>query len=259
MGILGLNHKSLNRYAYVGNNPLASTDPSGLVRCPYAQMACGDGDDLGGGCQIDGVDGSCSVAQTVLGMRAASACPQSGCNYYDDKGKFMTFRAFADGSAGFLPVSGGPPGASVQDIANAQALASTANGGPPIDRSQLKGQAAVVYDLLVELGVSPQNITIYQNGTQGFAAVLTDEGFDQLERSHDADSGLGDAFLHYPYTDGGRSCQSPSLHFVWFDQSLTNYVGGNGVYMQFHEDSGNPRNGGFWQHWGCDVFGLTCH
>ena len=62
-----------------------------------------------------------------------------------------------------------------------------------------------------------------------------------------------------PPADGGRSDQTPSLHAVWFDENLTDYVGGAGVYMQFHADNNNPYNGGFWQHWGCDVFHLTCH
>jgi len=83
--------------------------------------------------------------------------------------------------------------------------------------------------LLTNLGVDPENITIYQIGTQSFAAVLTDEGFEQLQNSDLVDSNWGDVFLHYPYTDGGRSDQdtdpdSPwrlSLHYVWFDENLT--------------------------------------
>src|SRR6266850_8027128 len=69
----------------------------------------------------------------------------------------------------------------------------------------------------------------------------------------DAQAQPPDVFLHYPYTDGARSDLDPSLHFVWFDEILTDSVGGGGVYMQFHSDNSNPWNGGFWQHWRCDV------
>lgn len=151
----------------------------------------------------------------------------------------------------------------MQDIENAAATVTAAAAatlnGRLVDPNSLTGQALNVYNLLLDLGVSPGNISIYQNGTQGFTAVLTDAGFDQLEQSSEFASNLGDAFLHYPYTDGGRSDQDPSLHATWYDENLTDYVGGSGVYIQFHSDSSNPWNGGFWQHWGCDVLGLTCH
>ena len=42
-----------------------------------------------------------------------------------------------------------------------------------------------------------------------------------------------------------QSYQDPSLHCVWFDPTLTDAVGGSGVYMQFHSDSPNPWNGGY--------------
>jgi len=106
--------------------------------------------------------------------------------------------------------------------------------------------------------VSPENITVYQVGTQDFEAVLTDAGFNQLQQA-DVNLGFFDAPLHYPYADGGRDDNSiDSLHFVWMDENLTDAVGGNGVYMQFHLDPNNPEAGGFWPHAGCVVFHVGC-
>ncbi len=63
------------------------------------------------------------------------------------------------------------------------------------------------------------------------------------------DSNPGDAFLHYPYTDGARDyLKKDSLHAVWLDPNLSNYVGGSGVYMQFHTDCDNPWQGSMWNH-----------
>ena len=57
-----------NRYAYVRNSPLSSTDPLGLLRCPTATMGCSLNDDGGdGGCEEDGVDASCGGVNGLLG------------------------------------------------------------------------------------------------------------------------------------------------------------------------------------------------
>ena len=245
------NSQSHNSYAYVGNNPQNYTDPAGLGPCSAAKFPqlCGGGFGGGGtGCSVDGVWTPCDIAFRMEDQGAADRCPSDICGGFDDKGQYVQFRASADGCSGYLPFSA-PAGASSCDIANALKTVSDANG-TPMDPTQLTGKAKQVYDLLVALGVSPDDITIYQNGTQSFSAVLTDAGFDQLQSSSLVDSNYGDAFLHDPYTDGGRSDQNPSLHFVWFDPILTDYVGGTGVYMQFHSDSSNPWNGGFWQHGG---------
>jgi RHS repeat-associated protein len=253
------NPQSLNRYAYVLNNPANLKDPTGLnpAVLPPGLVHLFGGAWWNFGCTINGMDTPCGMLSLEVQFGQAVPCPNNTCSGVSGNGQFLTFRAFADGSAGYLPLSA-PAGYSVQDIANAVAAVAVASAGNRIDPNQLTGPAHDVYDSLKALGVSPENIAIYQEGSRSFSAVLTDAGFDQLQQSKDVASNFGDAFLHYPYTDGGRSDEAPSLHYVWFDQNLTDYVGGTGVYLQFHSDTSNPYNGGFWQHWGCDVFHLTC-
>lgn len=247
-----------NRYTYARNSPLYVTDPTGMILSDCDWTGCGGGG-FGGGGGGGGsvyVDGMIQTVSTTLGGNELQQCPNNQCQIWSN-GQYFQFQAFADGSAGYLPFSA-PPGYSLQDITSAAAVVATASHGTPVDPSTLSGQAAAVYSLLTSLGVSAENITIYQTGSQSFSAVLTDAGFDQLQQSSLFDSNFGDSFLHYPYTDGGRSDQTPSLHGVWFDENLTDFVGGSGFYMQFHSDSSNPYNGGFWQHWGCDMLGISC-
>jgi hypothetical protein len=203
----------------------------------------------GGGCTMDGVNSGCGLVSAAIQGGGAVQCTNNNC---------LNFAAWADGSSGYKSWSA-PGGYSLKDIANAQAAVDSANNAKPVDVSTIDptSKVGIAYQTLLDLGVDANNITIMQTGTDSFTAVLTDAGFDQLA-SADFDSNLGDSFLHYPYTDGGRSDQDPSLHGVWFDEDLTDYVGGSGVYMEFHTDSSNPYNGGFLQHWGCDVFHITC-
>lgn len=253
-----------NLYTYGANDPINLADPSGLnPNGPnqYALLAGagGLGFVLGGGanCTLDGVSTDCGYISTLANLGLIVQVPGNNSIGVNSRGQLAVFQAFADGSSGDVPLDA-PPGYSVQDFVNAMSVVGQAAQGKPLDPSTLTARAKEVYDLLKKLGVSPNNIVIYQNGSQGFTAVLTDAGFQQLESSSLVSSGLGDAFLHYPYTDGGRSDQTPSLHYVWENENLTDYVGGSGVYMQFHADAYNPRNGGFWQHWGCDVFHVSC-
>jgi len=65
-----LNPQSLNRYAYVGNNPTNFADPLGLIRCPAATMGCSIDDVGGGGCSLDGVAASCGYVSLLANAGA---------------------------------------------------------------------------------------------------------------------------------------------------------------------------------------------
>ncbi len=98
------NPQSLNRYAYVMNNPVNMIDPSGMMggnfRCKlldtgdceggdYAGAGFGWMDPMGmwggesngmGGCSIDGIASECGIAAAFLGMDAAAVCPSNDCS-----------------------------------------------------------------------------------------------------------------------------------------------------------------------------------
>lgn len=169
------------------------------------------------------------------------------------------FKASADGSAGYAPMS--LPGASTLDIANALAIVRRAATklGTPLDPTALTGRGAQAYSLLLAMGVAAEDITIYQNGGGNFSAVLSGAGFEALTDSGEIQFHAGDAFMHYPYTEGARDFQPvDSLHGVWLDPDVTDYVGGNGVYMQFHTDADNPWSGSMLGHLSCAFFGMGC-
>lgn len=251
-----MNPQTWNRYAYVRNNPTSRVDPSGLVDINpgmlYGMMGGG-----GFNCTQDGIDQSCATVYSVLQGGGAAQCPNNNCSAQYIGGQWQNFGAWADGSSGYMP--GSLAGFSTRDAANALAMVSAAGSklGTPIDPTSLTGRGAEAYQLLVGMGVSPGDITIYQNDGGNFEAVLSAQGFNTLMSG--LDSNPGDAFLHYPYTDGARDyLDTNSLHGVWFDPNLTNYVGGSGVYMQFHTDADNPWQGSMWNHMMCVLFNAGC-
>lgn len=257
-------HHGWNLYAYP-TDPNTSTDPTGLAIWPgegylLHQMGFANASS----CTMDGVDANCSEVYALLNSPAPGAvwCPNNDCGAQYIRGQWRHFGAWADGSSGYMPMS--LAGFSTRDAANALAIVTTAKSklGTPVDPSKLTGRGAEAYNILTKtMGVDPQDITIYQNDGGDFAAVLSRQGFDALMDSGEIQFHPGDAFLHYPYANGTRDMQeNGSLHGVWLDPNLTDYVGGSGVYMQFHTDKNNPWEGGiqsWWDHMKC-VFTPGC-
>jgi RHS repeat-associated protein len=120
------NPESLNRYAYVGNNPTTLVDPKGLhfFQPCFSVWNCWSGDPNlagGGGCTVDGITGPCST----LGGNANVPCPNNACTAVNSQGQPVYFQAFAGGGGGYFTYSGaGSLFYSVQAAGTAAALAA---------------------------------------------------------------------------------------------------------------------------------------
>jgi RHS repeat-associated protein len=110
------NPQSLNRYAYVGNAPLSSLDPSGKEATPSGCIAgdlnvCFGRDDSinwfsaeyhGGMSLVDGMEVPTNFAMQLLEMGAATLCPGNNCGGFSNKyigsnGKSYSYVASASG------------------------------------------------------------------------------------------------------------------------------------------------------------------
>jgi hypothetical protein len=66
----------------------------------YLALGGGIGSDFG--CQVDGIDSSCSSARRLLDDGAAAQCPHNACSGFTDSGEFVRFYAFAGGTDGYF-------------------------------------------------------------------------------------------------------------------------------------------------------------
>jgi hypothetical protein len=70
------NPQSLNRYAYVLNNPMTLTDPLGLQEKSNLKLQV---EPTTADCTLNGIYMSCSVVKSVVGAGAAVACTSVNC------------------------------------------------------------------------------------------------------------------------------------------------------------------------------------
>ncbi|MBI1738455.1 MAG: DUF4329 domain-containing protein [Acidobacteria bacterium] len=129
-----VNPQSLNRYAYVLNNPSNLTDPLGLDPCDNqdrfrsesAYIAYCEGISHGGGgitgCTLDGVAVPCDMANRVLSQGAAVRCGNNDCGAQNDNGHWCFWGASPNGTGACIPTE--RPGTTFAD--NEAALAAGA-------------------------------------------------------------------------------------------------------------------------------------
>jgi RHS repeat-associated protein len=253
------NPQSLNRYAYVLNNPMTLIDPLGLQEKSNLKLQAAP---QSSGCTLNGIYTACSVVYSLLGAGAAGnttgidTSPVSGPNGWSFYG------CYADGSCGFVPAS--LAGLSPLDISNALAMIAAAAPavGSPIKPDALTGSAASLYAYLVNtLGISRADITVYSDADGHLSVVLSQTALAAVRQdliSHYLD--LTGVF-HRGYTEGARDAKvTNSLHAVWTDPRLSAYFGIPGVYAQLHYDAWNPFGGigPFWKHAVCALFSVGC-
>ena len=111
------NPQSLNRYAYVLDNPTTLIDPLGLDNCIQGKgagrsVSCqnggNDGQDDGsglflgfgsggGGCELDGVAAPCNMVSAAVSSGGASQCPNNICSGLNSKGQYVQYVCTTEG------------------------------------------------------------------------------------------------------------------------------------------------------------------
>ena len=104
------NPQSWNRYAYVGNGPLNTVDPSGLRPWDKFDDSTGASGCEGPDCSttyLNGVQVSQLAASALLSAGAAALCPGGVCNGFNQRGQYLQYWAFATGGGYYAYVGPG--------------------------------------------------------------------------------------------------------------------------------------------------------
>jgi RHS repeat-associated protein len=238
------NPQTLDRYTYVANSPLNSTDPSGLVRCPNEQSNCdGGGDDGASGCTADGMDMGCGSVASMLGLGngdlgAASQCSNNDCAI----GTAAPFQC-VDSVCGYMSdqyIAGHENVVNGQLLTDNQYqvyLAATYPNQISAQYNRLSANLAALFGDSVSADPNDPNV---QGGNANFSLNCGDDPCPSVGRY---DNGI-----HIECASGGYSCGPGDPLFV-HDDTVSPWVGAFSFSSIF--------SASFWEHGLVDLVGGT--
>jgi RHS repeat-associated protein len=194
------NPQSLNRYAYVLNNPVTLVDPLGLGQCPpgTAWVSCNpeaaaqsnvgglmgtlySGLAMGDSCYIDGILTNCAMVFGLLGSGAGVQCPNNDCSgmLLAGNGIYLPVQYHATEDAGYFSCT--LPGShDTQNTAGIAAVACNAGMAKALgvevggDINKMKngeftfGGVVTGTYAYVDIGLSPSTVAIFDIEVGGF-------------------------------------------------------------------------------------------
>lgn len=247
------NPQSLNRYAYVTNNPLSLVDRNGLdpflydvptdtcggdtfLACEDARNSGGGGGPGGsGGCYLMGMLTPCSVVSSAIGAGAAVQCPGNLCSGTNAAGYPVDFQAFNGGGAGYYT----PHGAPGSVYYNSDAAASGAKslyGSDSVDQKR-EFSGAIYEDDNGVFSFTPAELgdpcTPFTGCSSPYVPAPDGTHFIAGYHSHPFDTGadqfFGDHYstIEYIFAPSGSLSNGGVAVFVPHSQDWNNFVFGN--------------------------------